>query len=527
MWFNPKTNGQLSGRGQHAGCPWPACLVLSLTLIACVQPTTHDHIALEGKPESLEQTAPTWVGDFALSVTRDTAIDGLVDGPQPIRRPHVILISLDTLRADHLGAWGYNRQTSPFLDALAQNGIRFQRVYSQSPKTAPSHMSLFTGTYPSAHGTHFAYKTSPPMVYPAARDLELLPEIMRRAGYRTAAWTGGGQVSSTAGFDRGFDEYSEDLGDIDSWKMNEVRAWFRRNSDEPCFLFIHTYQIHDPYLPPSPYNVIFASDYEGWVIGDKNLLQTPAGGTGSEDLYHAFWRTPELNPDPASVGPADLQQLVALYDGGIRYTDDVLHGFFEDLRQDGLLDNTLVVVFSDHGEEFLEHNGLLHEKLYRETLHVPLMLFWPERLPGDIVIESQVPLIDLGPTLLDLAAVETPPHMEGRSLLPLLQDPGRVNHRFVFSEEPWVHDGHHRSIRDGSHTLYDHGAGEIELFSVVEDPFEHENLFPTQPELGGEMHHKLLEFIAAHGLLQRDPHEEARNLSPDEIEALRALGYIE
>jgi arylsulfatase A-like enzyme len=388
-------------------------------------------------------------------------------------------------------------------------------------------MSLFTGTYPSAHGTHIAYKTSPPTVYPVARDLELLPEIMRRAGYRTAAWTGGGQVSSTAGFDRGFDQYSEDLGDIDPWKMNEVRAWFRRNSDEPCFLFIHTYQIHDPYLPPPPYNQIFASDYEGWVIGDKKVLQTTAGGAGFEDLYHAFWRTPDLNPDPASVGPDDLQQLVALYDGGIRYTDDVLHGFFEDLRQDGLLDNTLVVVFSDHGEEFLEHYGLLHEKLYRETLHVPLILFWPAGLPGDIVIQSQVPLIDLGPTLLDLAVVETPPLMEGRSLLPLLQDPVEVNHRFAFSEEPWVHDGHHRSIRDGSHMLYDHGTGEIELFSVVEDPFERENIFPTHPELAVEMDRRLLEFITAHDLLEREPQEEARELSSDEIEALRALGYIE
>ena len=526
MSLTPKTDGPFAGRSQHLGGPWPACLALILTLPACVQPTTHDHVALEGKPESLEQTGPTWVGNFALTVGDNTVADRLFDGPLPNRRPHVLLISLDTLRADHLGAWGYDRPTSPFLDALARNGIRFQRVYSQSPKTAPSHMSLFTGAYPSAHGAHFAYKTSPPTVYPVARDLELLPEIMRRAGYRTAAWTGGGQVSSAAGFDRGFDRYSEDLGDINSWKMNEVRAWFRRNSDEPCFLFIHTYQIHDPYLPPSPYNLIFASDYEGWVIGDKHLQPT-GGGAGFEDLHRTFWRTPDLNPDPASVGPDDLQQLVALYDGGIRYTDDVLHGFFEDLRQDGLLDDTLVVVFSDHGEEFLEHDGLLHEKLYRETLHVPLILFWPAGLPGDVVIESQVPLIDLGPTLLDLAVVETPPHMEGRSLLPLLQDPVGVNHRFVFSEEPWVHGSHHRSIRDGIRTLYDHGTGEIELFSVVEDPFEHEDLFPTHPEFAIEMHRRLLDFIAAHGLFQRDPQEEARELSPNEIEALRALGYIE
>ena len=527
MWFAQIADGPFSGRSQPSDGLWPVCLALILTLIACVQPTTYDHVALEGKPESLEQKAPTWVKDFALAVSDDIAADGAFNGLQPNRRPHVLLISLDTLRADHLGAWGYDRPTSPFLDALARNGVRFQRVYSQSPKTAPSHMSLFTGTYPSAHGTHIAYTTSPPTVYPVARDLELLPEIMHRAGYRTAAWTGGGQVSSTAGFDRGFDRYSDDLGDIDPWKMNEIRAWFRRNSDEPCFLFIHTYQIHDPYLPPPPYNLIFASDYEGWIIGDKKSLEEITGGAAFEDLYHAFWRTPDLNPDPASVRPDDLRQLVALYDGGIRYTDDVLHGFFEDLRQDGLLDDTLVVIFSDHGEEFLEHSGLLHEKLYRETLHVPLILFWPACLPRDVVIESQVPLIDLGATLLELASTDSPPQMEGRSLLPLLQHPVEVHHRSVFSEEPWVHDGHHRSIRDGSRMLYDHGTGKIELFSVLEDPFEQVDISPTQPDLAVEMHQRLLEFITTHGLLRRDSQEEARVLSFDEVEALRALGYIE
>ena len=527
MWFTPKTDKPFTGRSQPSGGLWPVCLALILTLIACVQPSNYDHVALEDKPDSLEPEAPTWVKDFALAVSDDIAADGLFNGLQPNRRPHVLLISLDTLRADHLGAWGYDRPTSPFLDELTRNGVRFQRVYSQSPKTAPSHMSLFTGTYPSAHGSHIAYKTSPPTVYPVAKNLELLPEIMHRAGYRTAAWTGGGQVSSSAGFDRGFDRFSEDLGKIDPWKMNEIRAWFRRNSDEPCFLFVHTYQIHDPYLPPSPYHQIFAPDYDGWVIGDRNVVETIAGRTAYEDIYHAFWRTPELNPDPSSVGPDDLRQLVALYDGGIRYTDDVLHGFFEDLFQDGLLDDTLVVIFSDHGEEFLDHNGLLHEKLYRETLHVPLILFWPASLPGEVIIESQVPLIDLGPTLLNLVAVETPPQMEGTSLLPLLQDPNEVDHRFAFSEEPWVHDGHHRSIRDGSRTLYDHGTGEIELFSVGEDPFEQEDLFSTHLDIAFEMHQRLLEFITTRGLLQRDSQEKARELSFDEIEVLRALGYVE
>ncbi len=502
-------------------------LALILMPTACLQPVTYDHIALENQPESVEKTLPTWVGDFSSAVSGGSVADGSVDGVWPNRRPHVLLISLDTLRADHLGAWGYDRPTSPFLDALARSGVRFQRTFSQSPKTAPSHMSLFTGTYPSIHGAHFEYKTSPPTVYPVARDLELFSKTINRAGYRTAAWTGGGQVSRKAGFARGFDRFTENLGGIDPGKMNEIRAWFRHNSDQPCFLFIHTYQIHDPYLPPSPYNEIFTSDYQGWVIGDRERLRKLAGGAGFDGLHQAFWRTTALKPDPDSVGPDDLRQLLALYDGGIRYTDDVLHGFFEDLRQDGLLDNTLVVVFSDHGEEFFEHDGLLHQMLYRETLHVPLIFFWPAGLPRGIEIESQVPLIDLGPTMLDLIGLETAPHMEGKSLLPLLQDFPVVKNRLVFSEAPWVHRGHHRSIRDGDYTLYDHGEGEVELFSVAEDPFEHEDLSLTHRELVVEMHRRLLEFITARGLLWGDLQEEARELSSEEIEALRALGYVE
>ncbi len=165
--------------------------------------------------------------------------------------------------------------------------------------------------------------------------------------------------------------------------------------------------------------------------------------------------------------------------------------------------------------------------LYRETLHVPLILFWPAGLPRGIEVESLVSLIDVGPTILDLIGVKTAPHMEGESLLPLLQDSAVVNNRLVFSEEPWIHRGHHRSLRDGNSTLYDHGRGEVELFSVAEDPFEYEDLSLTHPELVVEMHRQLLEFITAGGLLRGDQQEEARELSSEEIGALRALGYVD
>jgi len=187
MCSNPNDVRQIIGKNLKNGSSLLACLAIFLTQSACVRPATHDRLAQTDKPESVEQAAPNWVGEFARDVSAGAATVEPSVEPESVRRPHVVLISLDTLRADHLGAWGYDRNTSPFFDALARNGVRFKRAYSQSPKTAPSHMSLFTGTYPSTHGTHVAHGSTPPTIYPVAEGLETLPEIMHRAGYRTAA----------------------------------------------------------------------------------------------------------------------------------------------------------------------------------------------------------------------------------------------------------------------------------------------------------------------------------------------------
>ncbi|MHC5066853.1 MAG: sulfatase, partial [Planctomycetota bacterium] len=334
-------------------------LLLALALPACQAPRT-----AESARAFLEETAGPLTGDLAARIAaRD--------------KPHVILISLDTLRADHLGSYGYGRETSPFLDELASFGVRFEEVISQSPKTAPSHMSLFTGVYPYAHGTHFIYEERQEQgVVPLSQELEVLPTWFREMGYRTAAWAGGGQMGAEAGFGRGFDEFHENLGDINREKMLAILDWFRERSDRPCFLFLHTYQIHDPYMPPAPYNTMYYPDYQGWVVGDREKLRAMAGAEDFFSVQQAFWRMDskdEESLDATQFSPDDLRKLIALYDGGIRYTDDLLRRFFDGLAREGLLDNTLIAITSDHGEEFLEHGGLLHRVLYRETLRVPMI----------------------------------------------------------------------------------------------------------------------------------------------------------
>jgi arylsulfatase A-like enzyme len=488
-------------------------------LIACTPSKIHNLVLDPETPESLETTAPIWVEEFANSMAT-------VDGPQP----HVLLISLDTLRADHLGAWGYDRPTSPFLDELARLGVRFDQALSHSPKTAPSHMSVFTGAFPSEHGAHFEYKTvgGRPVVFPVRRDLLTLAEVMHRAGYRTAAWTGGGQLSRSAGFARGFDRFLESFGKINPDKMQEIRTWFRRHSNNPCFMFLHTYQIHDPYLPPSPYNTVFSSpDYGGWVIGDRKTL----GEFMTKEKFHskqaAFWRKTDWGPNSSRIGPEDLRQLVGLYDGGIRYTDDVLHGFFKDLFADGLLENTLIVIFSDHGEEFLEHGGVLHKMLYRETVHVPLIFFWPGHINGGVVVSSQVPLMDLTPTLLELVGLEAPQFSNAHSLLPLIKTPDAIDDREVYSEAPWAHgNSYHRSLRNATHLLYDLDHDIIQLYSTENDTLELEDISTEDPEVAAALYREMVAYLDGRSILPDAPQETASELTNDEVEALRALGYV-
>ncbi len=387
-------------------------------------------------------------------------------------------------------------------------------------------MSIFTGLYPSTHGTHFVYATEPPTVIPTAREHELLAEILQKAGYRTAAWTGGGQVSRRAGFARGFDRFTESLGNISPKNLKGVSRWFRRHADMPCFLFVHTYQIHDPYTPPAPYNTMFDDGYNGWVMGDRNELRKRAGNGDFSSLHDVFWRKTGPRLDPTIFNRQDVDRLVSLYDGGIRYTDDLLSGFFEDLQSSGLLDDTLVVIMADHGEEFSEHGGFLHEMLYQETLHVPLILFHPARLPVGMVVGAQVPLIDLAPTILDLVGLEKSAQMEGHSLGPLLESTTGGD-RPVFSEAPWIHRNHHRSLRDRGFMVYDKGERTVELYHIADDPLERVDVASELPGVLEEMENAVVDFLPLLGALESGPRENAEELSSKEIESLRALGYIE
>ena len=326
--------------------------------------------------------------------------------------PHgrFILISLDTLRADHLGAYGYGRATSPFLDSLAARGTLFENAIAQLPGTLPSHMSIFTGLYPAEHAVF------PPDGVLAAQ-IRTVPEVLRAHGFRTGGHVEGGYMEGRHGFSRGFEEWSDDSPMVQSRgrsvkSKDAVKRTFRRGLDflkrvrgsESFFLFLHTYSVHDPYDPPEPYRSLYWSG------------PPPPGAAPPEG--------PELlafNDGRRKLVPGAVEYYEALYDAQINYTDDVVEDFFAGLSSLGLADDVTVIVTSDHGEEFLEHGQLVHTQVYQENVHVPLIVISPGQREGRRVA-SLAQSIDIGPTLLELAGVPPAarPRVSGRSLVPLL-----------------------------------------------------------------------------------------------------------
>ncbi len=315
--------------------------------------------------------------------------------PRPTRG--YILISLDTLSAAHLGIYGAERPTSPFFDSLAGRGTLFENAFVQYPSTLVSHMSIFTGLYPQQHGVY-------PPSYRLSPAIATLPEQFSQAGFRTAGHTEGGYVGRGYGFARGFDEFTdprvESTTDIERTFEKGLDFLRRLGAEDRFFLFLHTYSIHDPYEPPEPFASLF---WPGEPPGP--LTKLPIG---------------RVNEGLLTVDQPTVDYFEALYDGGIRYADDVLAGFFAELEGLGLDGETTVVVTSDHGEEFMEHGRVGHTQLYPESLHVPLLVLHPD-LPAGRRVAEVVESIDIAPTLLDLAGVRPLEAATGSSLVPLLR----------------------------------------------------------------------------------------------------------
>lgn len=403
-----------------------------------------------------------------------------------------VLLCLDTLRADHLGSYGYPFETSPSIDALAAESVVFERAIAQSATTLWSHRALFQSR----------------LVSRTAADAPVLAEALAAAGLRTAAFTGGGYVSAEFGFGRGFERYEEDRGGL-AVSLPKAEAWLRERDGEPFFLFLHTYDTHLPYDPPPPFDTMYGDAYQGPVTGgsSRSLLRQQRGLDGV---------------DRGAASPltaADRARLVALYDGGIRYADDwvgELRGMLERL---GLAETTVLVLYSDHGEEFRDHGSWIHShSVYDELVRVPLIWHEPGLAPHRV--SSQVRLLDVAPTLLETLGVRAAAGFAGQSLVPLLAG-GRGDHRPAVSEM-----GRHESLAVYPWKLI-RGVGAPRLFDLSSDAREQRNLAAQEPDRVAELS-RALELAIGSGAADRSVDEIERvGVDPALTERLRELGYIE
>jgi len=329
--------------------------------------------------------------------------EGEPGGAAPARTP-VILVSLDTLRAGRLTPYGSERDNSPRLAGLAAESVLFENCISQSSSTGPSHRSLFTGQFVHRHGHEPLSLVKSPY---------MMAGILERAGYQTAAFTGGGYLSHSVGFAQGFDLYYDHDPKVPhrvrlgfQLVLPRAKAWYEaRDPARPFFLFLHTYDIHCPYWPHQPWRDKYRGDYRGSLD-----LEHLCG-------YEAFG---ELRRKGA-LGPADLRFINDMYDGSINMTDERLGGFLDELRADGTLDRALLIVLSDHGESLGEHGIIGHTLMWEEELRVPMIIRFPGGKFAGNRIGAPVMLIDVLPTLLDFLGLPPQAGVQGRSLMPLLR----------------------------------------------------------------------------------------------------------
>ncbi len=426
----------------------------------------------------------------------------------PVRGPHpVIIVDIDTLRADHMGCYGYHRDTSPNMDRFATESVFFRWAFSQAPNTPPSQTSILTGLYPSTHG----------MVYDEDRvpeEVVTLAEALRNQGYRTAGFHDGGYMSEHFQIGQGFELYDNSRGKGLAEIGPKAISWLREHAEETFLLLVHTYDVHTPYDPPPPYNEIFM---EGVPEPSPGFEPTP-------EQMEAI-RLSKYQGERKQLPPNDLEYAKALYDGGIRYVDAWFGEFMEVVRELGLDERATIVVLSDHGEEFQEHGSVLHEKLYATVTRIPLMI----RLPGGRQVREVhevVETVDLMPTLLDLADAPIPPAVQGTSLLPLMRGHRPDTVQLAFGESPFF--GGRRFVAVGHHRLLlTRSTGEVELYDYVFDLEEQNDiadLFPTRVEaLTRAVDQWEAEVTSA------DVEHAGADGGPDAetIEQLRELGYVQ
>ncbi len=450
-----------------------------------------------------------------------------------------VLITLDTTRADHLGCYGYSKNTTPFLDSLAQKGILFENAYANATWTLPSHASLFTGLMPSVHGVGYSnFFVSP--------SVKTIAESLQQKGYTSAAFIGGPFLVSAFNINQGFDFYDEHLDPHSElkrltlfrliskltgkslWHIDGQRHGAEINQEvssylkwavnrQPFFLFVNYFDAHEPYDPPQE-------------IRDQMQIQSTMKGN------IRFYPLNKQNgiachADGKPLSENEFEQLRDLYDGELRYQDQQLQALWKLLEEQGIASKTILIIVSDHGETIGEHQFLDHgHNLYQEQVHVPLLFYNSGLFSGGRKITEKVQLIDVYPTLLQFVGLKPDSGIQGHSLIPGLRS-NQFPSRPVLSEIDI--DSHprfaafkrsQRMIMEDSMKYVDSSNRDNHLFDLQTDPAEMVNLQKDRAEDAERLRKKSNELFRALEILK---HKGSGELDDETREKLKALGYIE
>lgn len=429
----------------------------------------------KNKPDVKEQVSMAASRKKAESAKAGTTTKAAARGRSKNKRPNIILFGIDSLRADHMSSYGYERLTTPHLDRFAEQGTLFERNYSPSVPTTPAYASMLTGR--DCFGTQVVALRHKGGL---REDVPTLAEILRDEGYTSTCVGFSGNPSS-----RGFDKYI-DYAAWGSW--NEGRSPKAQNLNdvaipeldrlvkgkEPFFLFLRHMDPHAPYLPPEPYERAF---YHGNETNKKNKSMEPVMHFKPFRDFFASWMPP---------GITDKDYVIAQYDGAIAYMDACIQTIFNALAAHGIEEETIVIINGDHGETLYEHECWFdHHGMYDNVLYVPLIIRYPGKVPAGKRVGGYTQHKDLVPTILELAGIEKELEMEGRSLIPMIN--GEVashESEFYITECTWMRKHGWRTPQWKLMIALEpdfHFKPEIELYNLIEDPEENNNLADSQP----------------------------------------------
>lgn len=425
------------------------------------------------------------------------------DGPR--KKRSVLLITIDTLRADHLPTYGYFRDTAPRLDAFAKEAIVFEHAATPMATTLPAHTSIMTGTPPRRHEI-----VRNGLVFESEPGLRTVAEAFEEAGYQTAAVVSASPVADGTGISVGFQHYDDpdDGPRLGAITADLAMTQFERFDDDPFFMWVHFWDPHDPYEPPEPYDTKFDK---------KDGIEDFVKKTGTKLEYR--------------VGNIrfDVLEINNLYDGEIAYMDEHLGRFLDAVRRTGRYDETTIVICADHGEGLWQHDWHDHGRIFNEEIFVPLIIKPPKSLGLAAARNARMATtIDIFPTLgrlLDLPFDDAMyRQFEGIDLFD-----GRVVRPYVLSERVHRHregwePGDKLAITGLDYKLFRLSEGPDQLFDLVEDPYELKDVAAERPEVQTKMSRYYNGTLANYAAAQK---KVRKDVSPDLVEKLRTLGYVQ